>query len=230
MERALAALREAMGVEPDFCFQLVETTMPSPPLTVTKEVVIGLALERRGEIVQATSAACIADLEIQAQGATHLPTARTFASGSDIHARPIPQGISNTEYRPGAIGLEMPPLMAGPRKLRMERASALAARAAAVVDKTRHLVALEAEDAFLKYQETARNLPLTKEAADKAQPLAMKIQASLAGGQNVRPKEVLDALIHGEQSRAQYNETLHRYLHGLAALERVTAGGVQLPH
>src|SRR5262249_6117938 len=136
---------------------------------------------------------------------------------------------ANTEYRPGAIGLEMPTLMVGPRRTRVERAGDLAARAAAVVDKTRHLVALEAEDTFLRWEEAARQLPLAKEAADKAQPLAIKTQQNFAGGQSVRVKEVLDSLVHGEQSRAASNEALYRYLIGLAALERVTAGGVCFP-
>jgi hypothetical protein len=93
----------------------------------------------------------------------------------------------------------------------------------------REAMGVAAEDTFLRWQEAARQLPLAKEAADKAQPLALKTQASLAGGQNVRVKEVLDALVYGEQSRAAYNETLYRYLLGLAGVERVTAGGVCFP-
>jgi hypothetical protein len=68
----------------------------------------------------------------------------------DIHARPIPQGTRNTEYRPDAVGPEMPPSLAGHRQDRMARAGEFNARAA-VVDKTRNLIVLEAENSFFQW-------------------------------------------------------------------------------
>lgn len=86
-ERALAALREAMGLDAD-C-PLIVVQQPLPPLgqLLDRRQLIALACARRGELVQAGSAAQIFDLEVQAQGTGMGLTMRTFASGSDIHAR-----------------------------------------------------------------------------------------------------------------------------------------------
>src|SRR5207249_4939604 len=143
---ATAALREAMGLAPGCPLQIPEAEIPYPTFTIQREQIVDLALARRGEMVQASTVAEVVNLEICAQAATHLLVTRTFASGVDIHARAIPQGISNGEYRPGALGLEMPVEFAGSRSYRIERARNLSARTAAVVDKTRNLIALEAED------------------------------------------------------------------------------------
>src|SRR5262249_3914159 len=148
VERATAALREAMGQGPCSCLQVADDRIPNPQLELCREQIIGLAVNRRGEMAQANSAAEATDLEVEAQGTSPALPVRTFASVVDIHARPIPQGISNEEYRPGAISLEMPVTLAGRRSSRMERARELENRARAVVEKTRNLIALEAEDAF----------------------------------------------------------------------------------
>src|SRR5262249_4235269 len=92
-------------------------------------------------------------LEVEAQRRLFGPTARTFANGSDIHALPLPQGARSPDYRPGAVGLEMPVTLNGPRSRRVEQAEAYAGRAGAVAEKTRNLIALEAEDAYLRYAE-----------------------------------------------------------------------------
>ena len=56
------------------------------------------------------------ELEIQAQGNSHKLKKETFAAVVDLHARQIPQGTTNGEYRPGALGLEVPTTMAGPQE------------------------------------------------------------------------------------------------------------------
>src|SRR5207302_5155956 len=121
---------------------------PSPNLMIDRCEIVAMALARRPELVQATTFAEVTNLEIDAQGTKLIrPTVPTFGTGSDIHSRPVPQGISNNEYRPGAVGPEMPVTMIGHRSLRMERTRDLYGRALAVADKTRGLIALEAEDA-----------------------------------------------------------------------------------
>ncbi len=104
-------------------------------------------------MIQSASAVRVTELEVDAQGTSLALTMRTFAAGSDVHAREIPQGVSNKEYRPSAIGLDMPTLLAGHRHDRMERARAFQARAAAVAEKTTNLIRLETEAAFLKWQD-----------------------------------------------------------------------------
>ena len=78
--------------------------------------------------------------EIDAQAKTRRPKFPTAASGGDMHARPIPTGSFGDDYKPAAIGIEMPTLFVGPRAVRMERASELADRAGSVVQKAQNLV------------------------------------------------------------------------------------------
>src|SRR5262249_46729637 len=105
-ERALAGLREAMGVSPDYAFTLADTELPYPKVGVKREAVRELALAHRPELAQAVEVNEVFTLEVKAQGKIHGVTGRTFASGSDLHADAVPQGVSNSEYRPGAVGLE----------------------------------------------------------------------------------------------------------------------------
>jgi outer membrane protein TolC len=225
IDRATAALREAMGVPPEYAVQVAEGRLPSPTLSVNRAEIVALALERRGELIQATTAAEVVDLEITAQGKTCLPTARTFAAGADLHARPVPQGISNSEYRPGATSLEMPTLFAGPRSYRVERARDFSARAAAVVDKTRNLVALDAEDAYFKWEEASRKVPMTREAAETGARLSKNTRQDFTAGQKVRIEDILTNEVLAGQAQGSYNEALYLQIIALADLQRVTAGG-----
>ncbi len=227
IERALAALREAMGLAPDCNLQVPEDKLPFPEFELQRDHMVALALARRAELVQAITVSEVTNLEICAQAATRLPTTRTFASVVDIHARPIPQGVSNGEYRPGALGLEMPVNFAGPRSYRVERARDLSARTAAVVDKTRNLIALEAEDGFLRWQETARKVRQSREAAEAGARLAKNTREDFRGEQRVKIDEVLTNEVIAGQAQGAYNEALYQHLIALAALERITAGGFQ---
>ncbi len=158
VNRSLAALREAIGIGPDCCLQIPLDTLPDPQWQICRDDIIGWALSRRGELTQVGLAVEITGLEVDAQGTTHRTRKETFAAAGDIHSRQIPQGVANGEYRPGAIPPEMPTLLAGHKSQRKERARSFAARASAVADKTRNLIALEAEDAFLKWQEASRKV------------------------------------------------------------------------
>lgn len=225
MERAAAALREAMGVGPDFCFHLRDEGLPNHSVEVCRDAIVQLALGRRGELVQVTHALDVFNLEVDAQAASCMPVTRTFAAGSDLHARPIPQGVMNGEYRPGAVGLEMPPNMAGTRSARIERAKHFAARASAVVDKTRGLIALEAEDVYLRWLESSRKAAQTREAAGSAARLATSTRKDFLSSTNVKMEDILMNEVLASQAQSSYNEARFQLAIALAALERVTAGG-----
>lgn len=227
IERAMAALREAMGLGLDCPLELAEAHLPQSQAEVSKDQIIALALARRGELIQAGTAAEVVELEIDAQGTTRLPTARTFAAVVDVHARPVPQGFSNGEYRPGAVSLEMPTLFAGPRSSRIERARDLSARAGAVVEKTRNLVALDAADSYFKWEEAARKVPETRAAAEAGERLAKNTREDFSSGQKVRIEDILTNVVLAGQARAAYNEALFQQAIALAGLQRVTAGGFQ---
>jgi outer membrane protein TolC len=165
-------------------------------------------------------------LEVKAQSKKLFnPRVSTFAAGSDIHAKPVPQGEANTDYRPGAIGPEMPVLLVGSRLCREQRARDFYGRSVAVVDKTRALIELEAEDAFLKWQEANRKVALYQEATTKGRKLADDTRNDFATGQRVKPEDVLTNEVIASQAQASYNEIRFHLILVLAALERITGGG-----
>jgi outer membrane protein TolC len=232
LERAKAGLREAMGVEPNFPIDLSGQKMPSINGQITADAVLALALERRGEVSQASLANDIVCLEVKAQGTSVHPKLETFAAGSDIHAQQVPQGTRDGQYRPSAIGIEMPTEMVGSRTARVQQAQAYHARASAVNDKTRGLVSLEAKITFLKWQETKNQVKDYSEARDKAR----QVYDTLRGDAGFDPKDkagakpfledLLTAAIQASQTEVQANQAQYLHLLSLAALERVTAGGI----
>jgi outer membrane protein TolC len=227
--RALAALREAMGVAPDVCFTLADDRLPNPTLEPCREELISLALARRGELVQAVHLAQVFDLEISAQAVICMPTAPTFASGSDIHARPVPQSFHNGEYRPGAVAPEMPPQFAGTKAARVERAREYSCRAEAVVDKTRQLIVLQAEDAYWRWRESSQKVARTREAAAAGIEMSKKNQeqfSALVGKkETISIENFLTDEVIAARARAAYVEALYHQALILADLERITAGG-----
>jgi outer membrane protein TolC len=225
-ERATAALREAMGVGPDSGLEPAEGPIPYTKRDFDVKELIALALARRGEMTQASTVADVVELEIKAQGYSHKLKKETFAAVVDLHARQIPQGTTNGEYRPGALGLEVPTTMAGPRSARVERTQDLHDRALAVVEKTRGLIALEVEDAYLKWREAANRVAALEGTPDRASKLADTTMNRFAEGGKVPAEDVVRSSLVSSQAQASYNEALYQHALGLAALERVTAGGV----
>jgi outer membrane protein TolC len=229
--RALAALREAIGLEPDTPLVLADKNVPYPSPEVKRDQVLEAALSNRQELLQATLAAEVFCLEIKAQSSIHGPTGRTFATASDLHADPVPQGSANGEYRPGAVGIEMPTNLTGERSARVEQAQELHARAEAVVEKARKLVLLDAEDAFLRWQEWSRKAAKFREAADQAEKLSRSLLEDFkTAGTKVRLDDVIASGILATQIRVEANEAHFRYLLVLAALERATGGGLQFDY
>lgn len=225
IDRALAALKEAIGLGADCSLQIPPEALPENPATPRREAVIALALARRPELVQAHAVAEVSALEIDAQGTSIRHRMPTFALHADLHARPIPQGVANTEYRPGAIGPEMPPELVGSRTVRMELARSYSARQAAVADKARNLIGLEADDTFRRWEEATRKLAQTRDAAERAAKLAEDLRRDYGAQLRVKAEDVLNAEVLAATARAQFNETLYQQILALAALERVTAGG-----
>jgi outer membrane protein TolC len=225
VQRAMAGLREAMGIGPDCPFQIADGPLPAVLPGVTKDEIIRLAVALRGEVNQAASVQGIAALEIDAQAKTRRPKFPTAASGGDMHARPIPTGSFGDDYKPAAIGIEMPTLMVGSRSVRMERAAELADRAGAVVQKTQNLVALDAEDAFLRWEEAVGKIAKLKTGPKEADDLAEKTKTALDNGSVKSYRDVVEIQVIASQLRAQYNEALYHHAVALTELERVTAGG-----
>jgi outer membrane protein TolC len=226
-QRALSALREALGAGPDQC-PLVPAgrRMPriNPPVDCGQ--VTALALSRRPELVQAANAAQVTGYEVDAQRARLLPNARTFAANSDLHAQPIPPGSYDEQYHPGAVAPEMPAMLTGSRCDRVEQARAYSARAFAVADKTRGLIALEAEQAYLRWREASNKLPLLDRAAVGAKEVFMDVRDKFDKGLGrITVDQWLSAGTLATDLRVEANRARYQQLLALAALERVTAGG-----
>jgi outer membrane protein TolC len=226
VRRALAALREAVGLGCDVApLDVPAGPLPEPDARPNEDEIIAAALARRGELVRAKVFADVTCLEVEAQGTSMHPKMATFAAGSDIHGLQVPQGVHNHDYRPGAVPPEMPTLLAGPRPERVQRARALHARAAAVVEVTRNLIVLEAEDAYLRWEEAVREAAKAREAADTGDQWANDVSKDFTAGLKVKVEEVINARVLASQARAQYHEFLYRQILALAELERVTGGG-----
>ena len=224
--RATAALKEAIGLDPCVPLAVADDTLPERIVDVSRNDVLCLALSRRGEMIQASAAAQVVCLEADAQGRHACPgVQRTFAAVADIHANQVPQGTRNGDYRPGAFGIEMPSFLAGSRNDRVHRAQDLADRASAVADKARNLVGLDAEDTFLKWQESMRKLTTTRSAAESGKGLSEDTMKDFRADQKVKIEDILGNEVLSAQARSAHNEALYWLNISLADLERVTAGG-----
>jgi hypothetical protein len=189
-----------------------------------REDIVAAAVARRGEIVRAVVFADVTCLEVEAQGTGIHKKMETFAAGSDIHAVSVPAGGHDGEYRPGGVPPEMPTLLAGSRPDRVKRAQSFHAKARAVVEVIRNLIALEAEDAFLHWEQSAAQAAEAREAADTADQLADDLSKDYAARLNVKVVDVINAYVLASQARSQYNEYLYEQILALADLERITAG------
>jgi hypothetical protein len=163
-------------------------------------------------------------LEVEAQDSSVHRKKETFAAGSDIHSVAIPLEVRDTEFRPGAIPPEMPDLLVGSRPDRVCRARALHARATAVAEETRNLITLEAEDAFLRWEQATLQRPPAKEAVDAGETLANDLSKDFRARLKVKVDEVVTAQVLAAQARATYTEYLYNQILALIDIERVTGG------
>jgi outer membrane protein TolC len=223
--RALAALKEAIGLEPCAPLDVPAGPLPEPQVRPCLQEVVALAVSRRPAVTQADTFAEVTSLEVEAQGSSRRLRLGTFAGVGDIHAREVPPGTRDNEYRPGGVPPEMPTTLVGCRDDRVQRAESFNQRAAALTQKTRDLVALEAEDAFHRWQEAARKLERARRAADTGNRLADTLRKDFTTGQRVRLEEVVNAQVLASQARSQANQFLYEEILALADLERATAGG-----
>lgn len=229
-QKALAGLREVMGVDArTFPFRIKDDALPvmKQSVALTRDRVVELALERRPELVLAAAGVDAFRLEVYAQG--RIPFRRvapTLASGADIHAKEIPQAVRTpTDYRPGGILPEMPTQLVGSKYDRVCRAMAFAQRAEAVYEKARNLIVVEAESTFYDFELAAEKLTLAKQQFE----LSKDIQKRARDNQDTtRAKDqLLQAEVVAAKAQSDYLQAVQEYILTLAALERITAGGIR---
>jgi outer membrane protein TolC len=223
---ALAALKEAMGVEQSFSFVPKDAEMPLMGGEVTQDQVTGFAMSRRPELSLAAAGVDAFRLEVCAQNAIkRRQKVPTLASGSDLHSRMVPAPLRNGEYRPGALAPEMPVALVGTREDRVARATEFSNRQETVLEKTRNLVELEATNAYLNWEASVDRFKLAKGRFESSQKM---VELSRTTAPNIRK---YDQLILNEalaaKSQAEYLEAVFENLKALATLERVTTGGVK---
>ncbi len=221
---SLAAVREALNLAPTVCLNIADEPIPQPAVTVCREDILAAALTRRGESIETDLTAEAAALEIDAQAARIRRVVNTFAAGADLYAKHVPQPIYGEEFRPGGIPLAMPHVLVGPRAGRVETAQELSAQAAAVTQKTRNLIILEAEEAYYQWEEWSRKVIALGEAEKVGTRLGRRLHEEFRGPLKGLVETLVPESLLAAQARTDYNEALFRQAIALAALERVTGG------
>ncbi len=95
------------------------------------------------------------------------------------------------------------------------------------MEKTRNLINLEAENAFLLWREASRKTARLAEAADKADKLSRDLKEDFKQpGAKVKLDELVLTGILAAQLQGQANDAIRELALTLANLERITAGGV----
>jgi outer membrane protein TolC len=229
VRRALGALREAVGAAGECHLLAAGEDLPEPQMVPPCDLLVKLALQRRGEAVRAWQGAEIIALEADAQDARHGLKAETFAAASDIHAQPVPQVSDSAAYAPLVVGVEMPTLLVGKRADRVAQARALACRARAVVEKVRQLIVLQVEDAHARCVYTAGRVQELDTALAEARDHLAALREERRKSPLVRDRtpltQILMAAVAASQIESQRNLALYEHNLALAGLERVTAGG-----
>ena len=237
--RALSALREAVGVASDVPLPLKHQRLLDVKRAVDLRQLSDLALSNRPELLAASINVQVSELEVKAQGSRHSLSVKTFASGGDLHANPLPAGRYEQEYRPGPIGPEMPTFLSGKKCDRVARATALASRAVSVSDKARALILLEVEQAFHRYEEATAKIAHLSQAAEKLKVAVngTEDKEDVKGIQGASKRLIDtkfeegakialdDSLKFGQvysQVRVQLNEARYQQLIALITLERAT--------
>ena len=223
---ALEALCDAMGVEGDFDF--VPATKELPLMlsgVLTQEQVVAEALARRPELAQAAAGVDAFRLEVCAQAANkrgrQVPT---LASGSDLHSKPVPIAMRNGDYKPGALAPEMPTGLVGRVEDRVARATELSLRQDALYDRTASLIRLEAAKAYLTWDAATRRVQEAKKKFERGRILVEESRAAALARQDPELLVTNEAL--AGKAQTEYVEAVFDHVKSLAALERITAGGV----
>ncbi|MGL4419558.1 MAG: TolC family protein [Gemmataceae bacterium] len=222
---ALAALKQAMGMDQDADFIPRETELPEMGGSITQDRVVELAITRRPELAMAAAGVDVFRLEVCAQDKVrYRSTVPTLASGTDLHSRLIPLPVRNGEYRPGGIAPDMPTQLVGKREDRVAKALQYSLKQDEVYEASRELIRLEAINAYLEWKTTSEKLVLSKERFERGKKM---VDLSRENAQNIKE---YDLLVRNEaiaaQAQSEYLTAVFDHIKSLARLERVTAGGI----
>lgn len=203
----------------------MDKAMLKPKISLTLDDLEKAVDENRGERILSRTGLEVSRLEVEAQRRSN-PfglISRTYAAFADTNRVPIPTPERGSEYRPGAINLEMPPFMGGPKPYRVERAIALADRAESTDATTTNLTRLEARVAYLTYREIERRLEADRTAIDDARRIFNRVTKS-----TLSP---LDAFLLPQSVQFLVNYDQLRFDRALIAAElmRLSGGSIEIP-
>jgi outer membrane protein TolC len=224
--QALAALKQAMGVDPvTFEFEPKDNELPIMAGTVTQEQIVDFAMSRRAELIMSAAAVDAFRLEVCAQDKNRFGLqVNTFAIGTDLHSTAIPNTIRNGEYKPGATAPEMPANLFGKREDRVSRAIDFSRRQDAQYEQVVSLVKLEAINAFLTWKRTSDQMAEAKIRFDAGKELAELTRQNTG---NVTQVELLQNFVQSGLAQSDYLEAVYEHVKSMIALERITAGAVK---
>ena len=227
VELGRAALREAMGLEPGSRVDSADEVLPDFNVSMKREIIIAHAVTRRGEVHLAQMGAEATQLEVCAQWARKFTLmGTTYSNAADIHARPIHTSQRDPDYKPGAIGPEMPDRLLGRQETRADTAKQYANRAKAAADQARSLIGLEAEVAYTRWTAAVEKVKASRESAEAGKRSIKRLRE--AAGAVITKEEVLLSELAAARAQASLNEALYDQIVAMANIERITAGGVRV--
>jgi outer membrane protein TolC len=98
-------------------------------------------------------------------------------------------------------------------------------RAESMYDSVRSGVILEAQNAYFEFQLASERMVLAKEKYDKGLDLQQFLKDSAP---DIRAKDqIVAGMVIGAKAQSDYVEAVYQYILALAALERITAGGIR---
>lgn len=229
VNQAFAALREAMGYAYNEPLDVADSKLPEIQAEVNRDTVIQFASTNRPEVILASVGADVARIEVMAQWKLCFrPRASTFASGSDIHSIAIAAGSRGDYYYPQPLSPRMPTQLVGNHATRANTARAYTEYADALVEKTKGLVTLEAQNSYEKFMEAHKNVSETKLAAKTGKELIERLRE--AQGTKLNEQMILTSEASYTLAVARYNKSLHDQILALANLERISAGGIKVAY
>jgi hypothetical protein len=181
--QSIALLGEDMGGFPRLGFQPLPSVnslpMAGPRLDLNE--LLDLLDNNSGELIQIRAGRAATELEVRAQRqiAPLRGLVGTFASATDTKTVPLPTPERGEQFRPSVVGFETPTNLAGPRRVRIARANALADRARSVEESTRNLLRLQMRVTHEDYMDIQADIGNFEADAKAARPLFTQLTGGL---------------------------------------------------
>lgn len=224
--KALAALKQAMGVDPaSKDFEVKDHELPIMGGTVTEDQVLMHSMARRPELVQAAAATDAFRLEVCAQDKNRFSLqVQTLANATDLHANVVPAPIRNGEYKPGANPPEMPPQLFGKRLERVARAIEISRRQDAQYEQVQSLVKLQAIYAYEQWRETGEQMAIARRGFENGREMAELTKKNVG---SVKQIDLVQNYGQALIAQSEYLDAVYEHIKALINLELVTAGAVK---